>query len=102
MLTMPVFLFHGFAFAQSTGAAFVRSAENHSQQLLRDGKQIIRFGTFASKEFWGSQLKLRDVAAAIKKVDLSDPATSCCSRPTRSSTNGPVRRNCLADVNSIA
>ena len=37
------------------------SAENNSQQLLDQGRQIFRFDTFGDQAFWGGQLQMQQV-----------------------------------------
>ena len=38
----------------------------HAQQMLEQGKQIFRFDTFGSEDFWGGKLRLHDAIAGEK------------------------------------
>ena len=89
--------------SQGSQSAFLGSAEDNSQQLLAQGRQIFRFDTFGDQAFWGDQLHLHQaintltpnqalalglkvdsealspsVVEAIKhgKIDLNDPAVT--------------------------
>jgi hypothetical protein len=66
-LALPVFCLSGAsAVAQTTGTAFGQAADNYAKQLLKDGKQIFRYDTFGSEEFWGGQLKLHQAIQGEK------------------------------------
>src|SRR5262245_42579955 len=41
------------------------SAEDNSQQLLEQGRQIFRFDTFGDETFWGDQLHLHQAIATL-------------------------------------
>jgi len=43
---------------QTSTSQFLGSAEDNSQQLIAQGKQIFRFDTFGDQAFWGAQLQL--------------------------------------------
>ena len=89
--------------SQGSQSTFLGSAEDNSQQLLAQGRQIFRFDTFGDQAFWGDQLHLHQaintltpnqalalglkvdsealspsVVEAIKhgKIDLNDPAVT--------------------------
>lgn len=52
--------------AQTTGKAFDEAASNYAAQLLAQGKQIFRFDTFGSEDFWGGKLKLHQAIQGEK------------------------------------
>ncbi len=56
----------GPASAQTTGKPFSDAADNYARQLLKDGKQVFRFDTFGSEDFWGGQLKLHQAIQGQK------------------------------------
>lgn len=43
--------------------SFEARAESHASQMLREGKNIFRFDTFGSEEFWGGKLRLHEAIA---------------------------------------
>ena len=40
--------------AQTNGKAYTDAAEKYAKDLLKEGKQIFRFDTFGSEEFWAA------------------------------------------------
>ena len=52
--------------ARSSGKAYGDAADTYAQQLLKDGRQIFRFDTFGSEDFWGGQLKLHQAIQGEK------------------------------------
>ena len=44
---------------QTTKSAFLGSAENNSQQLISQGRQIFRFDSFGDEAFWSGQLQIQ-------------------------------------------
>lgn len=54
------------SFAQTAGSAFDQASGQYAQQLLKNGKQIFRYDTFGSEDFWGGQLKLHDAIQGQK------------------------------------
>jgi hypothetical protein len=61
--------------AQSTGEAFDAAASSYAAQLLREGKQIFRYDTFGSEDFWGGKLKLHQ-AIQGEKLGGAGPGVS--------------------------
>ncbi len=61
-----VYFCDGTAFAQTTGKSFSDAAVRYAAQLLREGRQVFRFDTFGSEDFWGGQLKLHDAIQGQK------------------------------------
>src|SRR5262245_44110430 len=56
----------GHIAAQTTGRAFDDAASSYSAQLLREGRQIFRFDTFGSEDFWGGKLNLHQAIQGEK------------------------------------
>jgi hypothetical protein len=54
------------ALAQSSGTAFAQASDRYAAQLLKDGKQIFRYDTLGSEDFWGGQLKLHQAIQGQK------------------------------------
>jgi hypothetical protein len=52
--------------AQTGGKSFDDASGSHSKQLLKDGKQIFRFDTFGSEDFWGGKVRLHDAIQGSK------------------------------------
>src|SRR5215469_5454097 len=52
--------------AQTTGTAFDQAATKNAMQMLKEGKQIFRYDTFGSEDFWGDQLKLHQAIEGEK------------------------------------
>ena len=51
----------------SAGAAtFDDQIQTNAERLLREGKQIFRFDTFGSEDFWGGKLRLHEAIAGQK------------------------------------
>src|SRR5215467_4047695 len=48
---------------------FLGSAEENSQQLIAQGKQIFRFDTFGDQAFWGGTLQLHQAINTLKPTD---------------------------------
>jgi hypothetical protein len=43
-----------------SSSTFFGSAENNSQALIQQGRQIFRFDTFGDEAFWGGKLRLHE------------------------------------------
>jgi len=56
----------GSVLAQTSGPAFDQVSGQYAQQLVKNGKQIFRYDTFGSEDFWGGQLKLHDAIQGQK------------------------------------
>jgi len=56
----------GSVLAQTSGPAFDQASGQYAQQLVKNGKQIFRYDTFGSEDFWGGQLKLHDAIQGQK------------------------------------
>jgi hypothetical protein len=54
------------ASAQADGKAFGIAADKYAAQLLREGRQIFRYDTFGSEDFWGGQVKLHQAIQGQK------------------------------------
>jgi len=67
-LSLPLLIFASpiYVTAQTTGKPFDEATENYARQLLKDGKQIFRFDTFGSEDFWGGALKLHQAIQGQK------------------------------------
>jgi hypothetical protein len=52
--------------AQVGGKEFDEQAAALAKRYLEQGKQIFRFDTFGSEDFWGGKLKLHEVIAGEK------------------------------------
>jgi hypothetical protein len=52
--------------AQTDGKAFDAAASSHAAQMLKQGKQIFRFDTFGSENFWGGKLNLHQAIQGQK------------------------------------
>jgi hypothetical protein len=52
--------------AQTNGKSYNDAAEKYAKELLKEGKQIFRFDTFGSEEFWGGKLRLHDAIQGAK------------------------------------
>jgi hypothetical protein len=46
-------------------SSFLGSAEENSEQLLSQGRQIFRFDTFGDQAFWGNQLRLHQAVNVL-------------------------------------
>jgi cytochrome c5 len=57
---------------QKPSSDFLGSAEEHARQLLGQGEQIFRFDTFGDEAFWGDQLGLHKIVAAISPRQALD------------------------------
>jgi hypothetical protein len=51
---------------------FLGNAQEHAQQLVRQGQQIFRFDTFGDETFWSGQLGLHQVVASISPRQALD------------------------------
>jgi hypothetical protein len=51
------------AFAQIDGNEYEDAAADLAKRYLEEGRQIFRFDTFGSEDFWGGQLKLHEAIA---------------------------------------
>ena len=73
----------------SRGSAFrIRSADSSKRQrMLEEGKQIFRFDTFGSEDFWGGKLRLHEALAGEK---LGGVGHGC--QPEDGSEPGPESR----------
>jgi hypothetical protein len=58
--------YRGSALAQTTGKTFSDAADKYAAQLLKEGKQIFRYDTLGSEDFWGGQLKLHQAIQGEK------------------------------------
>jgi hypothetical protein len=65
-MVMLLCSFGDSATAQTTGKAFSDVADRYAAQLLKEGKQIFRYDTFGSEDFWGGQLKLHQAIQGEK------------------------------------
>src|SRR6266545_6325610 len=52
--------------AQTREGPADRGLETHARSLLTQGRQIFRYDTFGSEDFWGGQLKLHDAIQGQK------------------------------------
>jgi hypothetical protein len=50
---------------QGAAPSLVGSAENNSEQMIQQGRQIFRFDTFGDQAFWGEQLKLHQTINSL-------------------------------------
>jgi mono/diheme cytochrome c family protein len=48
------------AAAQTQGGEFDEAAAEHASRMIEEGRQIFRFDTFGSEDFWGGQLRLHE------------------------------------------
>jgi hypothetical protein len=54
------------AAAPSAGAAYDQLIYANARRMMDEGKQIFRFDTFGSEDFWGGQLRLHEAIAGAK------------------------------------
>jgi hypothetical protein len=66
VIALLVMLGAGHIAAQTSGRAFDSAASSYAAQLLKEGKQIFRFDTFGSEDFWGGKLKLHQAIQGKK------------------------------------
>ena len=45
---------------EDSNAGFFGNAETNSQEMVKQGRQTFRFGTFGDQAFWGDQLRLHE------------------------------------------
>jgi hypothetical protein len=103
LILLPILLVTLAAMMQDSRSDIFGSAENNSQEMIQQGRQIFRFDTFGDQAFWGDQLRLHElintltprnalslglkvdaealppsVVEAIKegKINLNDPAVT--------------------------
>src|SRR5687767_2072856 len=50
----------------SAQMSFDEQIETNAQRMLKEGKQIFRFDTFGSEDFWGGKLRLHEAIAGEK------------------------------------
>ena len=48
------------------GADYDRQIDDHASGMLKEGRQVFRFDTFGSEDFWGGQLRLHEALAGEK------------------------------------
>ena len=88
------------------------SAENNSQQLIAQGKQIFRFDTFGDQAFWGDQLQLyqaintltpRNALALGLKIDSDalSPSTVDAIKEGKVNLNDPAVTRMLIKQNAV-
>lgn len=97
---------------QASTSQFLGSAENNSQQLIAQGKQIFRFDTFGDQAFWGGQLQLhqaintltpRNALALGLKVDADalSPSTVNAILHGKVSLDDPAVTRMLIQQNAV-
>ena len=52
--------------AVATGDAYDRQIDENAARMLEEGRQIFRFDTFGSEDFWGGKLRLHEALAGEK------------------------------------
>jgi cytochrome c peroxidase len=50
----------------ATGDAYDRQIDENAARMLEEGRQIFRFDTFGSEDFWGGKLRLHEALAGEK------------------------------------
>lgn len=91
---------------------FLGSAEDNSQQLITQGRQIFRFDTFGDQAFWGGQLQLqqaintltpRNALALGLKVDSDalPPSTVAAIRHGKVNLDDPAVTRQLIRQNAV-
>lgn len=91
---------------------FLGSAEDNSQQLIEQGRQIFRFDTFGDQAFWGGQLQLhvaingltpRNALALGLKVDADalSPSVVQAIKHGKVNLDDPTVTRLLIQQNSI-
>ena len=50
----------------AAGQNYDEQIQNHAARMLEEGKQIFRFDTFGSEDFWGGTLRLHEAIAGAK------------------------------------
>jgi hypothetical protein len=57
--------------AATRAETYNRRARDYAARLLAEGKQVFRFDTFGSEQFWGGKLKLHDAIQGAKHGGVS-------------------------------
>ncbi len=52
--------------APTSGAAYDQLIQANARRMMDEGKQIFRFDTFGSEDFWGGKLRLHEAIAGAK------------------------------------